>query len=432
MSEVVFLQIGQCGNQIGWKFWEQALAEHRQHYAHAAADDSYKSFFEIGDRGSFSNPSTVRARAVLIDSEEGCTAQLQKSDIRDIFRGRSVAVDIGGAGNNWAKGYFEVGTQEIENVMDKIRQMAEHSNRLEAFFMLYSLGGGTGSGFGSLILEKLTEIYPDVWKMATVVCPTDDDPNVVTSPYNSALSASHLCKFADCVFPVENAALERFATGEERGTTSAYDKMNGVVADFLLDLTAGSRFSGRQNVDLLEIKTNLIPFPNHKFLTSGLSPIILSNAPRSQLGYFEEAMSPKGTLCDLEPFKGNVLASAFLVRGQISQNEVRNALKRVQMKVQFTPWNSNGWKIGLCSYPPLKTKMSVNCLTNSDTMTRLFEALLRRFKKLYASRAFISHFTDYLTVDDFDEAQTMLEFLKGEYESVREVDELPPRPRIVA
>ena len=210
MSEIIFLQVGQCGNQIGWKFWENALEEQQKYTQIAPNDTSYTSFFEIGDKGSFAKINSVRARAVLIDSETNVTNQLQRSKIGSIFRGCSVSVDSGGAGNNWAVGYHERGPEQGESVLERIRHLAEHCNRLDSFFMLYSLGGGTGSGFGSYVLESVAQEYPKTWKMATVVAPTDNDSQVITAPYNAALSMSHLCQYADCIFPVENSALQRF------------------------------------------------------------------------------------------------------------------------------------------------------------------------------------------------------------------------------
>jgi len=431
MSEIIFLQIGQCGNQIGWKFWEKALEEHQNYHKIAPYDLSYNSFFEIAEKGSFENIKDVRARAILIDSETNVTKQLQTSKIGSLFRGGSVSVDVGGAGNNWAIGYHKNGPNQIESVLERIRKLAEPCHHLESFFMLYSLGGGTGSGFGSYILESLADQYPKLWKMATVVTPTGEETDVVTSPYNSALSTSHLCKYADCVFPIENNALQRFVSGVEMNTSGAFDQMNSVVANFLLDLTAGCRFSGKMNVDLGEIQTNMVPFPNHKFLVSGISPIVANNPPRSVAGYFTEANSAKATLCDIDPNTGMYLASALLVRGEMSLTSVRSSIDRLTEKMQFPLWNSEKWKIGLCSYPPLKSKLSICSLTNTSSVSKIFDVMLNRFNKLYQRRAYLHAFTQHMDKDQIDEAASILEFFRSEYEDVRIEEEIPPRPKII-
>eukprot|EP01052_Picozoa_sp_SAG31_P001751 SAG31_NODE_59_length_29571_cov_20.443506_11_plen_100_part_00 len=46
----------------------------------------------------------------------------------------------------------------------------------------------------------------DVYRFASVVFPSADD-DVITSPYNSVLAIEQLNQHADCVLPVDNAAL---------------------------------------------------------------------------------------------------------------------------------------------------------------------------------------------------------------------------------
>ena len=45
--------------------------------------------------------------------------------------------------------------------MDNIRKQAEGCDCLQGFIFDYSLGGGTGSGLGGLLLNKVREEYPD-------------------------------------------------------------------------------------------------------------------------------------------------------------------------------------------------------------------------------------------------------------------------------
>jgi tubulin epsilon len=433
MSEIIFLQIGQCGNQIGWKFWEKALEEHVKYHNASAYDLSYQSFFEIGDKGSFATLDKVRARAVLIDTELNVAKKLEKSSIGSIFRGCSVVFDATGSGNNWASGYHERGPELGPIVMEKIRHLAEQTPHLESFFILNSLGGGTGSGFGSYILEELASEYPKRWKMSTVVAPSaEDDCGVVTSPYNTMMSLSHLCQYSDCVFPIENASLRNYVHGAEQETEAAFDQMNSVVANFLLDLTAGSRFSGKMNVDLREIETNMVPFPNHKFLCSGISPVVTENAPRNVTGFFTEAMSQKATLCAVDAHSGTYLANGLLVRGDVELATVRSTIDRLSTRLQYPLWNKEGWKIGLCGNAPLYSKLSVLCLTNTSAISSMFNQMSARFQKLFNARAYVQQYTQCgSSAHEMQEAKGIVDFLIGEYESVQTEQQVPPRPRII-
>jgi tubulin gamma len=67
-----------------------------------------------------------------------------------------LAKDGGGAGNNWASGYSQ-GKQHHDEVFDIIDREAEGSDSLEGFVLTHSIAGGTGSGMGSYILERLSD-----------------------------------------------------------------------------------------------------------------------------------------------------------------------------------------------------------------------------------------------------------------------------------
>ena len=67
-----------------------------------------------------------------------------------------MAKNGGGAGNNWASG-FSQGQKYYEEVFDIIDREADGSDSLEGFVLTHSIAGGTGSGMGSYILEKLSD-----------------------------------------------------------------------------------------------------------------------------------------------------------------------------------------------------------------------------------------------------------------------------------
>ena len=65
------------------------------------------------------------------------------------------------AGNNWAKGHYTEGAELVDSVMDVMRKEAENCDCLQGFQLTHSLGGGTGSGMGTLLISKIREEYPD-------------------------------------------------------------------------------------------------------------------------------------------------------------------------------------------------------------------------------------------------------------------------------
>jgi tubulin epsilon len=268
--------------------------------------------------------------------------------------------------------------------------------------------------------------------MSTVIAPSaEDECGVVTSPYNTLMSLANLCRYSDCVFPIENASLRNYVHGAEHESVEAFDQMNSVVANFLLDLTAGSRFSGKMNVDLREIQTNMVPFRNHKFLCSGISPIVPDNAPRSEMALFTEAMSRKATLCDVDAHSRTYLANALLVRGDLDLSVIRSTVNRLTTKMRFPIWNKDGWKIGMCGTAPLYAKRSVLCLTNTSAIGEVFQGMVDRFQKLYRVRAYVKHYADFgVDLEQMQQAREDVEFLIDEYEGVGSADSIRPRPKI--
>ena len=49
----------------------------------------------------------------------------------------------------------------VDSVLDVVRKEAESCDCLQGFQLTHSLGGGTGSGMGTLLIAKIREEYPD-------------------------------------------------------------------------------------------------------------------------------------------------------------------------------------------------------------------------------------------------------------------------------
>jgi tubulin beta len=59
------------------------------------------------------------------------------------------------------------------------------------------LGGGTGSGMGTLLISKIREEYPDRMMMTFSVVPSPKVSDTVVEPYNATLSVHQLVENAD-------------------------------------------------------------------------------------------------------------------------------------------------------------------------------------------------------------------------------------------
>ncbi|GBM16734.1 Tubulin epsilon chain [Araneus ventricosus] len=134
--------VGQCGNQIGYRFWDLALQEY-QYYKTSAED--MNSFFKMNDGSKKSgcyNSDSVKARAVLIDMEEGVVSEILNSPLKFVFDRQQLITDVSGSGNNWAIGNKFYGLKYRNRLIELFRKEVEECDNLQCFFLLHSMGGG--------------------------------------------------------------------------------------------------------------------------------------------------------------------------------------------------------------------------------------------------------------------------------------------------
>ena len=100
-------------------------------------------------------------RAVLVDLEPGTMDSVRSGPFGTLFRPDNFVFGQSGAGNNWAKGHYTEGAELVDSVLDVVRKEAESCDCLQGFQLTHSLGGGTGSGMGTLLISKIREEFPD-------------------------------------------------------------------------------------------------------------------------------------------------------------------------------------------------------------------------------------------------------------------------------
>lgn len=434
------MQVGQCGNQVAMRFWDLALREYKVYQEKGVFTDSLSSFFTnvsqedghlkilpVGD-----SISSLRARSVAVDMEEGVLNNMLRSEVGSLFDSSQIVSSISGAGNNWAHGHYEYGSKYGSEIMNTIRRKAEECGSLQCFILTHSMGGGTGSGLGSYILTQIADEYPETFKFNAVVYPEND---VVTGPYNSVLAMSKLSEFSDCVLPVDNQALREildhielekkrknnFCDILEQGDEKkqAFAKMNNIIAHLLNNLTCSMRYEGMLNVDLNEITMNLVPFPGMNYLVSSLSPLVSIVEPGKSATSFEQlfddVIDPKLQLMHCDPSSHSYLSCAMLMRGNARISDITHNIDRIKPKMKTTYWNSEGFKIGLCNESPIGMSSSLLCLANNSCIRKPFEELRLRFKKLYRRKANLHHYAEYMDVGEFDKALASLEDVIEKY-----------------
>lgn len=137
MREILHIQGGQCGNQIGAKFWEVVCAEHGIDATGQYTGDSDLQLERINVYYNEASCGRYVPRAVLMDLEPGTMDSIRSGPFGQIFRPDNFVFGQSGAGNNWAKGHYTEGAELIDSVLDVVRKEAENCDCLQGTYLLY-------------------------------------------------------------------------------------------------------------------------------------------------------------------------------------------------------------------------------------------------------------------------------------------------------
>jgi tubulin beta len=109
MREIICVQAGQAGNQIGSKFWEVIAAEHavneKGEYkgTQDVLRDGLKVYFNETNKGRYV------PRSLFVDLEPGTLDAIKSENFGKLYKPSSFISGSNGAGNNWAKGFYTEG-----------------------------------------------------------------------------------------------------------------------------------------------------------------------------------------------------------------------------------------------------------------------------------------------------------------------------------
>jgi hypothetical protein len=99
------------------------------------------------------------------------TDEVRTGTYRQLFHPEQLVTGKEDAANNYARGHYTIGKEIVDLVLDRIRKLADQCTGLQGFLIFHSFGGGTGSGFASLLMERLTADYGKKSKLQFAVYP---------------------------------------------------------------------------------------------------------------------------------------------------------------------------------------------------------------------------------------------------------------------
>jgi tubulin beta len=421
------MQAGQCGNQIGAKFWEVISDEHGIDPTGTYNGDSDLQLERINVYFNEATGGRYVPRAVLMDLEPGTMDAVRAGPFGSLFRPDNFVFGQTGAGNNWAKGHYTEGAELIDSVLDVARKEAESCDCLQGFQITHSLGGGTGSGMGTLLISKIREEYPDRVMVTFSVCPSPKVSDTVVEPYNATLSVHQLVENSDEVMVLDNEALYDICFRTLKLTTPTYGDLNHLVSIVMSGVTCSLRFPGQLNSDLRKLAVNLVPFPRLHFFMVGFAPLTSRGSQQYRALSVPELVSQmfdaKNMMCAADPRHGRYLTAASMFRGRMSTKEVDEQVLNVQNKNSsyFVEWIPNNMKCSVCDIPPKGLKMAATFIGNSTAVQEMFKRVGEQFTAMFRRKAFLHWYTGEGMDDmEFTEAESNMNDLVSEYQQYQE------------
>ncbi|KAF9116610.1 Tubulin alpha-1C chain [Mortierella sp. AM989] len=434
MREVISIHVGQAGVQIGNACWELYCLEHGIQPDGQISPEE-KGQFDSSPSTFFSETGAGKhvPRAIFVDLEPTVVDEVRTGTYRALFHPEQMISGKEDAANNYARGHYTIGKELVDSVLERVRKLTDACTGLQGFFVFHSFGGGTGSGFGALLLERLSVDYGKKSKLEFAVYPAPEMATSVVEPYNSILTTHTTLEHTDCAFMVDNEAIYDICKRNLDVSRPTYSHLNRMIAQVVSSITASLRFGGSLNVDLTEFQTNLVPYPRIHFPLVTYAPILSAKkAFHEQLDVSEittACFDIQNQMVKCDPRQGKYMACCLLYRGDVVPKDVSNAIATIKTKktIQFVDWCPTGFKVGINNVAPTvvpggevaKVQRAVCMLSNTTAIAEAWSRLDHKFDLMYAKRAFVHWYVgEGMEEGEFSEAREDLAALEKDYEEV--------------
>ena len=285
MRECISIHVGQAGVQMGNSCWELYCLEHgilpdgrvSPPTGQGQGDGRGSSSSSSSSSGTFFTETSAGKhvpRAILVDLEPTVVDEVRSGPYRHLFRPQDLVTGKEDAANNYARGRYTVGKEVLDQAVDRVRKMSEQCSALQGYLVFHSLGGGTGSGFTSLLMERLSLDYGKTSKMQFSIYPAPRVSTAVVEPYNGVLATHTSLENSDCCFVMDNEAVYDICRRNVDVERPTYTTLNRLIGQIVSSVTASLRFDGALNVDLQEFQTNLVPYPRIHFPLVTYAPVV--------------------------------------------------------------------------------------------------------------------------------------------------------------
>ncbi|XP_074662222.1 tubulin delta chain-like isoform X2 [Tubulanus polymorphus] len=359
---VVVLQVGQCGNQIGQKFWNLNLQN---------SQSLENCVF---------NHLDGKLRSVNIDAESKVIRRLQKDIKKSNLRENNVVLGKRGCGTNWA------------------------------------------IGLGSHILECLRDLYPLSFTISNVVAPhlSGESP---LQHYNALLTMAHLQSFADGILLIQNDEVLHQLSKAKKDSGISFAHMNDYIASCMAGLymptdTLASKNGFKIGLEPVECIQAVCPMPPVKFFT-------VNQVSKRQETWDSLSKSLLQTVnkYDLDGIPYASLSNLVVARGdkthsyRYSQEKIVEKIKTSYNCVKWNPFPVDTWT-AQDNHSGMKDSSSLTVAANSSSVVTYLEHVFDRAKTKYENNAYLHWFWKHgCCKTDFENAFDTINSVIDSYKS---------------
>lgn len=320
----------------------------------------------------------------------------------------------------------------VPDTMDRVRRHVERCDNLGGFLVFRSIGGGTGSGVGTCVLEQLQSYFKRQTVIEPMIYPSDASSVCAVEPFNAIFSLAGSASLVSLSLMLDNQAAFRICKSRRNVVHPDFNDMNRLIAEMISGVTASLRLRSTLNASLDEIVTNIVPEPVFRYATVSLSPIS-GFSKRSSVSSTRELVTnlldPVSCLCDSFPgrIRDRYFAASILCQGKsvavVDVQKTINALK-INDRIRTIPWVPNSFKVGVVNQGGGENDNSAVMVGNSTSVRALFLRQYRKFLELMFNRSFVWQFLEAgAEMDDFLEAKEKVRNIIDEYQRVLETAE---------
>jgi len=404
MSSVIVC-VGQCGNQINYAMWT-LLKPHLGNLNICNGDGKFP--------------------AVNVDTECKVIKRLwNEFGIR--YNKSSLIAGVKGCGSNWAVGYYGNKDSHQDSLLGRtlaaIRKETERCSSFSGIILIHSLAGGTGSGLGSLLHQKLRDEYPMNYILSCAVAPHEGGESPLQH-YNASLCLASVHETSDCVLLFENDEVllkSRAVCGrKEDRKTGASEPVSLVqsnqyiaqcIAELILPTDSVSSSSMRcagLGLEPWELVRSVCPMPTTKFIHASCTRCCAQNIVSDAV---KAASHRHG-----DGYCTNISA-VFVIRGSVPTFSVNSVVE--QMK--FVNWNPFPVDLWTAKANPLTSGKltSLAAVTNCTAVVPFLERIITKARIKFSANAYLHWYTKHgCTNDDFLDAFTNLDSVIASYNDV--------------